>query len=155
MHKRSNASEACWQVEGDVIGYQFDHFAALGRFHQLTVDAYGAQHAGESAAAIGVAFALIGLRLSLDEGWDGDQVREAHRYLATTPKGWPTFTRSPGLPSVTALDVAMADSPEAHARAVERWAADAWAIWTPAQEEVIALIDARLPPEVRRRLRRR
>ena len=76
LHGRSNASEACWQLYGEVAAHEAAHVVALGRLHQLTVDTYGAQHAGRSAARIGVAFALIGLRLSLDEGWSGEEVRD-------------------------------------------------------------------------------
>ena len=153
LRARSNASESCWQLYGEVAAYTSAHLATLGRLHQLTVDAYGAQHAGGSAAPIGVAFALIGLRLSLDEGWQGDEVRSAHQYLAATFKDWPEFAPPSRGASVTAFDVAMTDSPEAHAQLVRRWAADVWASWGTCRDEVVALIEARLPVDVRGRLR--
>ena len=59
-HPRSNTSEACWQLYGEVAAHEAANVAVLGRLHQLTVDTYPAQHAGGSAARIGVAFALIG-----------------------------------------------------------------------------------------------
>jgi hypothetical protein len=155
VHQRSNASEACWQVRGLVTGHEFDNLVALGQFHQLTVDAYGAQHAGGSAPPLGVAFALIGLRLSLDEGWEGAAVREAHRYLATTSKDWPVFVPPPRRAFLTVVDVAQADSPDAHAKTVRRWADEVWAGWEASHGEVVALIGARLPLDVRKRLQGR
>ena len=52
-----------------VVGHELGRLSQLGGLHQLTVDAYGAQHAGPRVPAIGVAFGLIGLHLALDQGW--------------------------------------------------------------------------------------
>ena len=121
--------------------------------HKLTVDTYGAQHAGRSAARIGVAFALIGLRLSLDEGLSGEEVRDAHQYLAATFKDWPEFA-PPAEPTwMTVYEVALATSPDDHARLVHRWVAEVWAAWEQVRENVVALLGARLPMEVRARIR--
>ena len=123
LHGRSNASEACWQLYGEVAAHEAAHVAVLGRLHQLTVDTYGAQHAGSSVARIGVAFALIGLRLSLDEGWSGEEVRDAHQYLGAKFKAWPEFAPPAERTWMTVYDVALATSPDEHARLVHRWAA--------------------------------
>ncbi|MHB8959789.1 MAG: DUF5946 family protein [Candidatus Limnocylindrales bacterium] len=40
------ASAACWGLHAELVGFELQHLVALGRLHQLTVDAYGAQHAG-------------------------------------------------------------------------------------------------------------
>lgn len=39
-------SPACWGLHAELVGFELRHLSALGRFHELTVDAYGAQHAG-------------------------------------------------------------------------------------------------------------
>jgi hypothetical protein len=152
LHGRANASETCWQLYGEVASNEALHLGVLGRLHQLTVDAYAAQHAGGSAARIGVAFALIGLSLSLDEGWSGDQVRDAHQYLGATFKDWPGFAPAAERTWMTVYDVALASSPEEHARLVQRWASEVWAAWAPIHSDVLALIEARLPADVRGRI---
>lgn len=146
---RAGASAACWQVYGEVAGYEAAHLAQLGRFHQLMVDAYAAQHPTADGPTIGLAFALIGLRLALDEGWRGDQVRDAHQYLAGRFKDWPSFQRPPGRAALTVFDVALAGSPDAHAELIRRWAAEVWAIWESQSEATIELLDERLPTDVR------
>jgi hypothetical protein len=149
LHGRSNASEACWQLYGEVASHEAADIVVLGRLHQLTVDTYGAQHAGRSAVRIGVAFALIGLRLSLDEGWSGEEVRDAHQYLAANFKEWPEFAPPAERTWMTVYDVALATSPDEHARLVHHWAAEVWAAWEQVREDVVALLGARLPVDVR------
>jgi hypothetical protein len=153
LHRRSNASEVCWQLYGEVAAYELAHLATLGRVHQLLVDTYGAQHAGGSASRMGVAFALIGLRLSLEEGWSGDEIQDAHRYLAAASKPWPEFAPHAHGAWMTVSDVANATSPEEHARSVHEWAASVWAAWGPARDDVVMLTELRLPEEVRSRIR--
>lgn len=152
LHARSNASEACWQLYGEVAAHEAVHVVVLGLLHQLTVDTYGAQHAGGSAARIGVAFALIGLRLSLDEGWSGGEVRDAHQHLAANFRDRPEFAPPVERTWMTVYDVALATSPDEHARLVRRWAAEVWAAWEQVREDVVALLGARLPMEVRARI---
>lgn len=148
---RTNASAACRRLCGEVYGYEYEHAARLGRFHQLTVDAYGAKHGGPSSPSIGTAFGLIGLHLALEEGWSGMQVRDAHQELARRFDDWPAFDRPPSMTGLTIFDVAMAGSPDAHADTVERWAAAVWASWEPAHREVARLIAERLPGGVESR----
>lgn len=151
-HGRRNASEACWQLYGEVAAHELANLATLGRLHQLMVDTYGAQHAGGSGESrLGVAFALIGLSLALDHGWSGTDVRDAHRYLATTAGDWPAFAPPTRRASLTVYGVALAASPDEHADLIDRWAADVWASWQPAYADVAALIDERLPADVQAR----
>jgi hypothetical protein len=151
--RRTNASGACWHLHGQILGYEAEHLPQLGRFHQLTVDTYGAQHGGEPSPPISLPFALIGLHLAMDEGWRGDQVRAAHQALARRPSRWPVFTR-PAKPGwVTVADVAGAPTPEAHAERVRAWAASVWEAWRGEHSRVRAWADAELPPEARARLR--
>jgi hypothetical protein len=152
VSSRPGASAACWQVYGEVAGYESQHVAFLGRFHQLMVDAYAAQHPVSEGSGIGLAFALIGLHLALDERWRGDQVRDAHQALAAVPRAWPRFAPPQNRGSMTVFDVAMAASPEGHAELVQAWAADVWESWQDERQAVIALIDESLPSEHRARI---
>jgi len=146
---RRNASAACWQLYGEVTGYELQHVIRLGRYHQLTVDAYAAQHAGDAGPAIGVAFALIGLHLALEEGLSGNEVRDAHQALAGRFRDWPRFAAPSALPTMTVFDVASAGSPDEHAERVLYWARSEWERWQPAHDAVARLIAERSLREVR------
>jgi hypothetical protein len=135
-----------------VIGYEAAHLALLGRFHQLTVDTYGAQHGGASTPPIATAFGLIGLQLALVDGWTGVQVRDAHRYLAGRFRDWPALSRPAQPGEMTVYGLAAAGSPEAHAEVVQDWAAAVWSGWSAMHGSVAALIDERLPADIRSQL---
>jgi Family of unknown function (DUF5946) len=78
--RRRNASPECWQLYGEVQGLALSHLELVRDFHQLTVDAYAAQHApregGGDVPPISVAYALVGLHLALDYGVSGIEIRE-------------------------------------------------------------------------------
>lgn len=126
----------------------------LGRFHQLTVDAYGAQHAGAPTPPISTAFGLLGLYLALDRGWGGLAVRAAHGYLAQRHRSWPTFEPPSDRGPLTVQHVAEAQSPEAHGERVLAWAASVWSAWADQHTAVADWTDAVLPEAERSRLQR-
>lgn len=125
---------------GEVAGYESEHVVELGRWHQLFVDAYAAQHVGPRTPAIATAFALIGLHLALDEGWDGLRVRDAHQRLAAASRTWPAFAPPASRGDLTIFDVAMAGSPAAHVERLRAWAGTAWTAWSDSREAVRALV---------------
>jgi hypothetical protein len=138
-----NASAACWGLHAELEGYELANLARLGRYHQLTVDAYGAQHAGPPTGQRYVAYSLVGLQLALEDGLTGLDVRAFHSRMGRPDGSWPVFGR-PGRPArITVADVveagARAGSPDGHARLVERWAADVWASWADRHEDVRSL----------------
>jgi hypothetical protein len=111
------------------------------------VDSYGAQHAGDDARSIRVAYSLIGLFLALERGRDGLQVRHAHQRMGKPDPSWPAFDRPSDLGAITVLDVAeagvRADSVAGHADAVGRWAQSVWRAWS-AQHRAAATLAERL-----------
>ena len=155
LDRRVNASPECWHRYTTVLAHEATHIALLGPLHQLTVDAYAAQHAGEPSPAISTAFALIGLHLALDEGWSGTAVRAAHQLLAGRHSSWPRFKRPAEPGRLTVADVATARTPAEHAELVGRWAASVWAAWQPSQAAVRAWAEAVLSPIARGQLRSR
>lgn len=150
---RANASPACWHLYTQVLSFEMEHLARLGRYHQLTVDAYGAQHAGAPSPPISTAFGLIGLYLALEHGWSGTAVRAAHRFLAQRSTTWPSFRGRSDAPVLCIADVAGATSPDEHASRVQAWARSVWDSWAPEHPRVGAWADAVLSPDVRDRLR--
>jgi hypothetical protein len=142
---RSTASADCRLVYGEVAGYELTYVARLGRWHQLLVDTYAAQHVGERSPRIGPAFALIGLQLALEQGWAGPAVRDAHQALARAHRDWPSFLPAPQFSGgLTVADLALAGSPEAHVEILHAWACEVWAGWSDRQATVRALSTARL-----------
>ena len=142
---RSTASTECRLVYAEVAGYELEHVAFLGRWHQLLVDTYGAQHVGASTPRIGPAFALIGLHLALERGWDGPAVRDAHQVLARHRRDWPSFMPAPRLAGgLTVADLARAGSRQVHIVLLQAWAGEVWAGWKERQDAVRALAAAHL-----------
>jgi Family of unknown function (DUF5946) len=152
LRRKLKASPACWHVYTTVVGHESEHLVELGGLHQLTVDAYGAQHAGEGSPAIGLPFSLIGLHLALDEEWTGLQVRAAHQAIAQRRPAWPSFARPDHPEWLVIADVATATNPEDHARLVKNWAASVWQAWSPEHARVREWANLVLPPSVRGQL---
>ena len=141
---RQHASGECLALLGEVSAREGEHAAVLGRWHQMTVDAYGAQHVATTGPAIGPAFALIGLYLALERGFSGPQVRDAHAHLATPKRDWPRFTPPAGPWPITVADVAAAPDAVAHAARVQQWGASVWEAWAGDAPRVRELTDGLL-----------
>jgi hypothetical protein len=151
---RANASPACRYLYAQVLGYEAEHLARLGRYHQLTVDAYGAQHAGPPSPPISTAFGLFGLYLALEHGWPGTTVRATHQFLARRHSTWPAFRQRAEGAVLTVADVAGASTPDEHSSRVQAWARSVWDSWAPEHPQVRAWTEAVLSPEDRDRFRR-
>ena len=147
---RALASDPCHALYGEVSGFESQHVVELGRWHQLLVDTYAAQHAGERTPLIGTAFALIGLHLAVEEGWDGLAVRVAHQELGRRYREWPPFPAPERRGSMTVLDLALASTPEEHVERLRAWATDVWAAWADSHAAVAVLIAERLRLDRRR-----
>jgi len=144
---RRNASPECWQLYGEVQGFEMRHAELVRDYHQLAVDAYAAQHASRDAGGdippIGVAYALVGLHLALDQGVPGLRVRAAHQRMGKPDASWPRLPAPERTGAVTVFDVAtagaMVDSAAGHAEAVRAWAAAVWQAWASHHATVAAL----------------
>lgn len=138
-----NASPECWGLHAELLGFELAHADLVRRYHQLTVDAYGAQHAGPPTGARYVVYSLVGLQRALEDGWTGVEVRTLHSRMGPVDPAWPTFDRPPEAAAITVLDVvlagARAGSADGHARAVEAWARAVWTSWRERHEDVRTL----------------
>ena len=147
--QRRNASPECWQLYGEVQGFELGHLELVRDYHQVAVDAYAAQHAsrddGGEVPPINVAYALVGLHLALDRGVPGVEVRAAHQRMGKPDATWPRLPAPATTGEVTVLDVAtagvMVDSVAGHAGAVRAWAASVWRAWALQHAAVAALTD--------------
>jgi hypothetical protein len=143
-----NASPACRALYDEVVGFAYQH-GHLMRLHQLTVDAYGAQHGGGGTPPIRLAYSLVGLHLALDHQLPGEQVRAAHTRMGKPGPTWPAFTPPQDVGAVTVLTVAELGarlaSPAGHAAAVDSWARQTWRAWSGQRGEVEELTRRLLP----------
>ncbi len=140
-----NASAACWGLHAELVGFALQHTASLGRLHQLTVDAYGAAHAGPPTGIRYVAYSLVGLCLALERGASGEEIRAFHARMGPPDATWPSFGPPARQATLTVADVveagARAGSVDGHAAMVRAWAEAVWAAWAERHADVRALTD--------------
>lgn len=148
----AQASSACWHLRATVQAHELSHVARLGGIHQLSVDAYAAQHVVQGTPSIATIFSLVGLHLGLELGWSGTAVRAAHQHLGQRFRTWPTFQPPPSRDWLTIADVAGSATPEDHAQRVAAWAASVWKGWSSEHDRVRDWTDEALPAEERGRL---
>lgn len=146
---RLHASAACEALVAEVMGFEFSHPVML-RYHQLTVDTYGAQHVDADAPQLRTATSLSGLWLALEHGFSAEDVRAIHRRMGHPTAEWPLFAPPP-LPQprwLTVLDVAEAgvrqQSGGGHARAAGQWAESVWSAWVDGVPGVDDAVEAML-----------
>lgn len=131
-----NASPECWEVFTEVVGKDFSNAVLFGQVHQLTVDAYAAQHPGGNHPDKSVVIHLCGLHLVLDRGLRPTSIPPLFQRLATSVRVWPHLPPPTDLSAITVFDVALADSDQAHARLVREWAAFVWRAWSPHHQSI-------------------
>lgn len=141
-----HCSPECWSVYTEVLGAEFGDPVLFGRVHQLTVDAYAAQHAGGRHPDKSVGIHLAGLHLVLERGYPARRISPLHQRLAGGVESWPHFAQPPHAGGTTVLDVALADTPEEHAERVRRWAGEVWDAWAGHHDAVAALVSRHLDP---------
>ena len=137
---RYHTSPECWQLYGELSAYTVTRVVG-GFIHQLAVDAYAAQHAGEQSLPIGVAFALIGLYLTCEKGYSGAQVQHMHMLLARRSKTWPRFTSPSTRGDLTVRDVLQAPPGEQRDEMLRRWGRSIWNAWSQQHARVKDLFE--------------
>jgi hypothetical protein len=124
-----NCSPECWVVFEEVLGGASSNPAVFGEVHQMTIDAYAAQHAGGAHPDKSVVVHLVGLHATFVMGIPHLQVAPRLQRLAGRVQEWPHF-RPPLVPApLTILDVAMAETPAEHLQRVKLWAEEVWNSW--------------------------
>lgn len=137
-HPYMTASPACWSAFERLLGAQYGDPARMG-FHQLVVDAYAAQHPGDTdpRAIRSVGIHLMTLALFLDYGVDPALGTRLHRQMVQRPAfGWLERPKAPS-DNLLAVDHVPLDGPVGLARErATAWARTVWAWWSP-QHEVV------------------
>jgi hypothetical protein len=140
-HAYLRASPACWALFGEVLAREYldpAYFAV----HQLTVDAYAAQHpgTGEPRAIRSTALHLMTLCLFLERGRDPREGPKLHKRLVRSVREEPLEVPAP-IGTLTVATVREAAGPSEHEAAVRAWAADVWLAWAPHHPTVRGWLD--------------
>jgi hypothetical protein len=135
---RTNAE--CWDLYTEVLGTEYSNAVLFGQVHQLTVDTYAVQHAGEPHPDKSVGVHLSGLYLGLVQGIRSPYIPPLLQRLATEIDVWPHYEPPTDTGSLTVFDVAFCDSTEDHIRIVRQWAQTVWESWSDHHAEVARLI---------------
>lgn len=127
-----HASPECWTVFGEVLAAEYSNAVLFGQVHQITVDAYAAQHAGGQHPHKSVGIHLSGLYLVFVKDMRPMAVAPMLQAIASSVQAWPEFPPPPVPAARTILDVALcAGNWENHVRAVREWGLDVWRSWQP------------------------
>src|SRR3954470_7209248 len=86
-----NASPGCWSVYTEVLAVEYGNAVLFGQVHQLTVDTYAVQHAGEPHPDKSVDVHLFALHLGLVKGIRSPSIPPLMQRLATEIEVWPHF----------------------------------------------------------------
>ena len=141
-----NASGACAEVAGELLGFEVQHATRLGYLHQLRIDAYGAQHVAPAAPRIGPVFALNGLYMFFERGSGNIDVRTAHGIMANAYDDWPALTPPATVGRLTAYDVLTAGDVGDVEAALIAWAREVWESWPAKEQDVIRKLTNDLVP---------
>lgn len=125
-----NASPECWSVFSEVLAVDYRNPVVFGQVHQLTVDAYAAQHPGGTHPDKSIDIHLAALYLMLDRNVAPERMPAIRRRLADTVESWPHFPPPGDRGALTVFDVAMVDTPQEHVAIVRQWAVSVWEAWS-------------------------
>jgi hypothetical protein len=136
-----HASPECWTVFGEVLAAEYSNAVLFGQVHQITVDAYAAQHAGGQHPDKSVGIHLSGLYLVLVRDVRPMAVAPLLHEIANSIDAWPEFPPPATTTSRTILDVALcAGDWETHVRTVREWALEVWRSWQPQHRVVHEIV---------------
>lgn len=138
--RRANASGECRALADELTYYTLVH-GDPSFIHQHVVDAYAAQHIRPSASAIGAAFALAGLYLTVERAFTGRRVQTMHVMMASRSKQWPRFEPPSEVGPLTVGDVIAVEPGPSRDEAIMRWCASVWTAWFASHDRVRAMVD--------------
>jgi hypothetical protein len=137
-HRYIRSTPECWAAFGTVLAREYEHPALFGAVHQLTVDAYAAQHPQDQPAKSLVAH-LVSLCAVLERGSHGPMAIKA---FVESRRDVPALAAPPAIGTLTVADVVPAGSETEHRDLVRRWAREVWDAWSAHHVAIRQLLDA-------------
>ena len=115
---------------------------------QYVVDAFAAQTPLEGEKPMRLVFALVGLYLHVEKGYNGRAVQDAHIQLGRQKREWPVLTRPASRGSITPADVMAVSAGAERDRAIDEWCRSVWSAFQHTRGTIIRLLRecAILPP---------
>lgn len=130
-------------MTGTLDAYHELYAYSMGRpsfILQHVVDANTAQRATADGKPIAVVFALAGLYLHLERGFNGTRVQQAHTTLAARKREWPAIRLPESRGAITPGDVmALPEGAERDA-AIDRWCQSVWDEFQHSRDTIIGLL---------------
>jgi hypothetical protein len=126
--------------------YQELYVYTMGRpgfILQHVVDANMAQCLDASVPGykpIGAIFALAGLYLHCERGFNGARVQNAHRVLGQRKREWPAIALPQHRGNVTPADVLAAPAGHERDAAIDRWCKSVWAEFQGSRDVIVRLL---------------
>lgn len=108
--------------------------------HQHVVDAFAAQCADEHSKPIGVAFALVGLYLHVEQQWSGRQVQRAHMQMARRKRAWPAFALPADRGRITPSSVMRSPEGPERDQAIHDWCVSVWTAFAMHRQAIVDLL---------------
>jgi hypothetical protein len=137
-----NCSPECWVLFEEVLAVSSGDPEKYAPVHQLTIDAYAAQHAGGRHPDRSVLVHLAGLHAAFELQMPWADVPAMLKQLAVRVPAWPHLV-PPEFPSpLTILEVALAEGPADHVARVGSWANSVWHSWADQHDTVARLVKA-------------
>jgi hypothetical protein len=136
-----NCSPECWVIFEEVLAGSAGNPDVYASVHQLTIDAYAAQHAGAKHPDRSVVVHLAGLYAAFELEMPFAEVPLMLQRGAARVKQWPHL-RPPEFPSpLTIIEVALSETPPDHLTNVSSWAFSVWNSWVDHHADIKRLVD--------------
>ncbi len=131
-HRYIGASPGCWALYGEVLAREYTD-PRYGAAHQLTVDAYAAQHPGTPSpqAIQSVTVHLVGLYIVFELGRTPQQARKTIQRAVQHKKDFVWLDPPESLGAMTILEIHAARDHSEHTTRVREWALSVWRAWEP------------------------
>ena len=131
------SSAACWKRFTEILVREYSSPAHF-KVHQLTVDAYMAQHPSQSspAAIQSVWVHLVAIYLALEQQKPLPFIQKVMKKLARPDIKFVALVPPPGPAALTVGHVWEAASAEEHQQRVRLWAGAVWESWGDRQERI-------------------
>jgi len=139
-HRYVNASAACWAAYGEVLAAEYSDQQIFGGCHELSVDAYIAQHPGGGHPMRSVVVHLAGLHLALVRGVAPADIPRSRAKLAEREWAGPDPVIPANWGPLTVRDLGAVAGTSEHTAGVRAFATEVWAAWAHEHERVAAFV---------------
>lgn len=140
-HRYVNASAACWATYGEVLAGEFGNPTIFAGCHELSVDAYIAQHPGGNHPTRSLVVHLAGLYFQLERGVAASRIPNARATLVERVWHGPDPTPPDTWGSLNVTDLAAVAGTDRHIDVIHAYAREVWDAWQHEHARVEAFVN--------------